>query len=88
MTHKGAVDYFTNKYYEIARKYRMYTKCRNNTKLMNMCVNMAIQFGLKGLECETVDQIQEEDRKYFLLIGTHIVEIVIISAKAMERRGI
>jgi hypothetical protein len=81
MTRKEAVDYFTNKYYELARKYRIYTRCCNNTQLMEMCINMAISCGLKGLECETVAQIPKEDLQYFLLIGDHITEATIILAK-------
>ena len=81
MTHKKAVDYFTNKYYELARKYRIYTKCHNDTKAMEICVNMAISCGLQGLECETVAQIPKEDLHYFLLIGDHIIEATIILAK-------
>lgn len=81
MTHKKTVDYFTNKYYEIARKYRIYTKCRDNTSLMEMCVNTAIGCGMQSLEYETVDEISEEDWHYFLLIGEHIMEAMIIVAK-------
>ena len=81
MTHKKVVNYFTNKYYELARKYRIYTKCHNNTQLMEMCVDTAISCGLQGVECETVDQISEEDLHYFLLIGDHIIEATIILAK-------
>lgn len=81
MTHKKVVDYFTNKCYELARKYRIYTKCHNNTQLMELCINTAISCGLSGLECETVAQISEEDLHYFLLIGDHIIEATIILAK-------
>ena len=81
MTHKEAVDYFTNKYYELARKYRIYTKCRDNTKLLDMCVNIVISCGLQVLECETVDQISEEDLHYFLLVCDHLIEATVILAK-------
>lgn len=81
MTHKKAVDYFTNKYYELARRYRIYAKCRDNTKLLNLCVDTAISCGLEGLECETVAQISKEDLHYFLLIGDHLIEATIILAK-------
>ena len=81
MTREEAVDYFSNKYYELARKYRIYTKCRDNTHLMKMCINMAISCGLQSLKYETVDQISKEDLKYFLLIGDHIIEATIILVK-------
>lgn len=81
MTHKEAAEYFLNKYYEIARKYHMYTKCRNNNAFKEMCIKTVIECGLNGLEYKSVDQISEEDMPYFLLMGDHFMESLIIVAK-------
>jgi len=81
MTHDDAVDYFINKYYEIARKYRIYTKCRDNTKLMEQSVGMAIKCGMEVLGYETVDQILKEDLRYFRLIGEYTIEVAIMGVK-------
>ena len=85
MTREEAVNYFTNKYYELARKYCIYTKCRDNTKLMEQCVEEAIKCGVDILECETVDQISKEDLKYFRLIGKYTIEVAIMGAKRYYR---
>jgi hypothetical protein len=90
MTHLEASIYFANKYYELARKYRIYTKCVKNVRFERMCTKTAIDCGLKGFQLKHVESIPEEDIQYFLSIGDLLVESMIILAKRnyeKEKKG-
>lgn len=81
MTHLDASIYFTNKYYELAKKYRIYTKCVKNIQFERLCTKSAIDCGLKGFQIDKVELIPEGDIQYFLSIGDHLIESMIILAK-------
>lgn len=81
MSDLDARIHFAHKYYDLARKYRIYTKCVKNVKFERMCVTSAIDCGLKGLQLKNVELIPEEDIQYFLSMGDHLVEAIIILAK-------
>lgn len=81
MTHLDAGIYFANKYYELAKKYRIYTKCVKNVQFERLCTKSAIDCGLKGFQLKHVESIPGEDIQYFLSMGEHLVESMIILAK-------
>lgn len=81
MTDLDARIHFIHTYYDLARKYRIYTKCVKNIQLERMCVTSAIDCGLQGLQLKNVELVSEEDKQYFLSMGDHLVEVIIILAK-------
>lgn len=81
MSDLDARIHFADTYYELARKYRIYTKCVNNIQLKKMCVTSAIDCGLQGFQLKNVELVSEEDMQYFLSIGDHLIESIIILAK-------
>ena len=81
MTHLDVSIYFANKYYELAKNYRIYTKCVKNVQFERLCTKSAIDCGLKGFQLKHVESIPEEDIQYFLSMGDHLVESMIILTK-------
>lgn len=81
MTHLDASIYFTNKYYELAKNYRIYTKCVKNVQFERLCIKTVIDCSLKCFQLKYVESIPEEDIQYFLSIGDHLVESMIIFVK-------
>jgi hypothetical protein len=78
MTRKEASLYFEDKYYEFSRKHEIYERCKDNKKLKDLCVKYAIETGLNGLQVKSVGKIQDKDLYYFLAIGDHVIEVLIL----------
>lgn len=78
MTRKQASSYFEDNYYEFSRKHEIYEQCKDNKIFKDLCIKSAIETALSGLQIKYVSKIPDKDLYYFLAIGDHIIEALML----------